>query len=122
MARKGRRTPVDARSTGRKRGRLTLIKTARPFYCEECGFGPHNFPETYPEKYRDNDLLAPVEKRSHVIKLECNHINKNILDCDPANLEWLCVSCHKKKDMQTEKGVSVIDDEFGYGINPFDLT
>lgn len=47
--------------------------------------------------------------------LEVNHINKNILDCDPVNLERLCKSCHKNKDMQTGVGESLIDDEFGYG-------
>lgn len=47
--------------------------------------------------------------------LQANHINKNIYDNDPSNLEWLCASCHKERDQQTEKGVSVIDNEFGYG-------
>jgi hypothetical protein len=46
--------------------------------------------------------------------LQANHINKNIMDNDPANLEWLCPSCHREKDNRTAKGVSVIENEFGY--------
>lgn len=47
--------------------------------------------------------------------LQVNHINKILRDCDPANLEYLCASCHKERDQQTDKGVSVIEDEHGYG-------
>ena len=46
--------------------------------------------------------------------LQVQHINKNIMDNDPANLEWLCASCHKEVDQQTAKGVSTINDKFGY--------
>lgn len=50
-------------------------------------------------------------------QLQVNHINKNVLDNDPVNLEWMCPSCHKYKDSATEKGVSIKgDDEHGYGI------
>lgn len=111
--------PVDARSTGRKRGRAVLIKTRRPFYCEECSRGPKDFPDTYPTQLRDVELLADPEDRYDSIVLECNHINKNILDNDPANLQWLCKSCHKQADMKTEKGVSILGDEHGYGVPPF---
>jgi uncharacterized protein YlaI len=52
--------------------------------------------------------------------LQVNHINKDILDNDPVNLEWVCSSCHKLIDSQTEKGVSIKGDEFGY--DPFGLT
>lgn len=48
--------------------------------------------------------------------LQANHINKNIMDNDPVNLEWLCASCHKEIDQTTAKGVSVKEDEFGYGF------
>jgi hypothetical protein len=47
--------------------------------------------------------------------LQANHINKILRDCDPANLEWLCASCHKMRDQQTDIGVSVLEDEQGYG-------
>jgi hypothetical protein len=65
---------------------------------------------------RDESLLASEENRVDDLRLECNHINKNILDNDPVNLEWLCPRDHKLTDMQTEKGQSTIDDEHGYGI------
>jgi hypothetical protein len=41
---------------------------------------------------------------------------KTGLDNDPANLEFLCRPCHYKKDRATDKGVSAVKDEFGYGI------
>lgn len=111
-----RRTPKDARSTGRKRGRAKLFTTRRPYYCDPhngrgCGRGPIELPSNAPKLE-----LAPIEKRVAGLELECNHINKNILDNDPVNLEWLCKSCHKRADQQTDKGVSVLQDEFGYGI------
>lgn len=48
--------------------------------------------------------------------LQANHKNKVLSDIDPANLEWLCASCHKEKDSKTEVGVSIKGDEFGYGL------
>lgn len=48
--------------------------------------------------------------------LQANHINKDITDNDPVNVEWVCVSCHKYLDMQTEKGVSTKGDEYGYDL------
>jgi len=49
-------------------------------------------------------------------QLQVNHINKDVLDNDPVNLEWLCAGCHKNKDKQTEKGESIVGDEYGYGL------
>lgn len=50
--------------------------------------------------------------------LQVNHINKIIADCDPANLEYLCPSCHKEEDSQTAKGVNPLGpDQFGYGLD-----
>jgi hypothetical protein len=44
------------------------------------------------------------------------------MDIDPVNLEWLCPSCHKEIDSTTKKGVSTLNDEFGYGLDdPFGL-
>jgi hypothetical protein len=60
--------------------------------------------------------LAPVGERT-ISKLEANHKNKNIMDNDPQNLEWLCPSCHKIEDSKTSKGVSKFQDEFGYGLD-----
>ena len=94
----------DKRSTGRKRGRAVLVKLTlageRSYVCADCGL--------IPEK--------GVEESSRTGGLDCNHKNKNIMDCDPENLQWLCRVCHYKADRATAKGVSSVDDEFGYGI------
>lgn len=111
--------PKDPRSTGRKRGRLTLMRRGVPFWCNNCGRSPKVFPSTYPKELRRLTKLADEDDRYDYIFLEANHINKNILDNDPINLEWLCKSCHKQADLKTEKGVSTLDDEFGYGNPPF---
>jgi hypothetical protein len=76
--------PKDPRSTGRKRARTVLKRVGRPYKCAECGWSP--------------------KEQSRSDTLDANHKNKNILDNDPANLEWLCRSCHKKEDSQTAKG------------------
>ncbi len=95
----------DRRSTGRKRGRAVLIKLVesgeRKYCCAECGHVPST---SYKESSRKGDIL------------DCNHKNKNWLDNDPSNLEWLCRSCHYEKDRATAKGVSATEDEYGYGI------
>lgn len=89
MARRARsEVPKDLRSTGRKRARKVLLASDRPFCCEECGWEP--------------DPTKPLDRSNN---LDANHKNKVLTDCDPANLEWLCRSCHKKKDSRTEKGV-----------------
>ncbi len=49
--------------------------------------------------------------------LQANHINKVLEDIDPVNGEWLCASCHKEEDSLTEKGVSKVGDEYGYGFD-----
>lgn len=106
-----RAEPKDIRSTGRKRARAVLLKLVeegeREFKCEctenhswhqgVCGWEP--------------DRTRPLGRDNN---LDANHINKNLLDVDPANLEWLCRRCHRAKDRETEKGVSRIEDEFGY--------
>lgn len=94
----------DPRSTGRKRARAILIKLVeageRDYCCGECGLIPE---KSYKENSRSGGLDA-------------NHKNKNWMDNDPENLEWLCRKCHYEKDRATARGVSAIEDEFGYGI------
>jgi hypothetical protein len=96
---------IDRRSTGRKRGRavLTLLTKSgeRDYVCADCGHIP-NLP--LESSSRSGDFL------------DCNHKNKNIMDCDPANLEWLCRPCHYKKDRATAKGVSTVEEDYGYGV------
>ena len=94
----------DWRSTGRKRLRAVLIKQIKAgdleYKCNNCGFIP----------------TVPYTKNSRSGGLDANHKNKNVKDNDPANGELLCRVCHYAKDRATEKGVSAIEDEFGYGI------
>lgn len=106
------RKPVDPRSTGRKRGRKVLFRTGRPYCCANCSKSPVRLP---PDAPREIDW--PKSNRVLESALQVQHINKNVLDNDPANLKWLCPSCHKLEDSQTEKGVSLIQDEFGYGLD-----
>ena len=100
---------IDKRSTGRKRGRKVLsdltLSGERDWACTDCGF--------IPSKTLEETLNFPDRRTG----LDCNHINKNIMDCDPANLEWLCRPCHYAKDRSTTKGVSSVDvnEEMGYG-------
>lgn len=94
----------DLRSTGRKRARAILIKAVkeglRDYKCIDCGHIPSTPME---EKTRSGDFL------------DADHENKNWADNDLVNLNWRCRPCHYKKDRATDKGVSAIDDEFGYG-------
>lgn len=107
------KTPKDPRSTQRKRARKVLFRTGRPFICadENCGRSPKDgLPKDAPKHLE----LGPIDPTMR--ELQANHINKNIMDNDPVNLEWLCPLHHKRKDMQTEKGVSLVEDEMGYGF------
>lgn len=102
--------PKDARSTGRKRARRILLELVKEgeleYICNNCGHEP-KIP--WYVKSRSGDIL------------DADHINKNILDNDPSNLQWLCRPCHKKEDLTTEKGESRKGDEFGYGLDLLDL-
>ena len=104
--------PKDPRSTQRKRARQVLFKLGIDYICKDCGRSPKYLPRDAPQTLR----LAREYLRT-VTGLQVNHINKDIMDNDPSNLEWLCPSCHKIKDSQTEKGVSVLEDNsFGYDL------
>lgn len=96
----------DPRSTGRKRARKVLFETGRPFLCEHCGYIPDGVNE-------QGEIVDP-QALTRSNNLDANHKNKNILDNDPSNLEWVCRDCHYKLDRATEKGVSgVEDDQYG---------
>lgn len=106
-----RGTPKDPRSTQRKRARDVLNRTGRKYFC-----GSRSDGSTSPDGCGRSPTLgdAPGGTYPGMATLQANHINKNIMDNDPANLEWLCPSCHREKDNRTAKGVSVIENEFGY--------
>jgi hypothetical protein len=102
------REPVDPRSTWRKRARRVLELTGRPYWCDlEGGNGCGRSP---------TDENAPGGHYPGMGALQANHKSKVLSDIDPANLEWLCPSCHKKVDSLTEKGVSLYGDTWGYGL------
>lgn len=62
----------------RQRARKHLLATDTPYECAVCGYAP--------------------ETNSRSTSLEVNHKNKVLEDNDPANLEWLCKTCHKEAD------------------------
>jgi len=95
----------------RRRGRAVLFRLGIDYICNDCGKSPPLLPSDAPKHLR----LAPLQERS-VKQLQVNHINKDIHDNDPVNLEWLCPSCHKFKDQQTAKGVSIKGDEWGWDL------
>lgn len=100
----------DPRSTGRRRLRKALFDARIPFICNVCGHGPKQLPMDFPRSLMEEFEFAPVGDRDKS-RLEANHINKDWWDNDESNGEWLCPSCHKKKDGQTEKGISVVDSD-----------
>lgn len=105
---------LDARSQGRKRARKKLEEVGRAFRCSCKGCSSTKCGVSINGTNSCNWVPQPPINRSN--NLDVNHINKNILDDDPANLEYLCRPCHKAADSVTEKGVSKIEDEFGYGL------
>lgn len=121
--------PLDPRSTGRKRGRAVLEASGRPYFCRSRDDGTVNIEGIF----LNGRLVqvgcgrsptyegAPGGTYPGMSTLQVNHINKDILDNDPVNLEWVCVSCHKYLDSQTETGVSIKGDEHGYGYGQIQL-
>lgn len=108
--------PLDPRSTWRKRLRRVLLTTGRPYLCEVCGrTSKHDG-----DKVDGVVVYVPDEARFYIGigALQANHRNKELSDIDPANGEWLCASCHKTVDQQTDKGVSLYGDEYGYSMPP----
>jgi len=103
--------PLDPRSTGRKRGRAVLKEVGRPYWCgstDDGGVKQEWFGNVKVGCGRSpSDPDAPGGYYPTMGQLQVNHINKNVLDNDPVNLEWMCSSCHKIKDQQTEVGESI---------------
>lgn len=128
--------PLDPRSTGRRRGRKVLENIERPYWCRSTDDGGvNNQTIKLPPSKVDptgavvsvgcgrspSDPNAPGGMYPGMSQLQVNHINKDILDNDPVNLEWACVRCHKYLDSQTKKGVSIKGDEYGYTIPGLDM-
>lgn len=109
--------PKDPRSTYRRRANQVLKSINRPYYCGSVGYDDDEFGTVNEHGCGRSPSLedAPGGYYPGMAALQVNHINKVLSDLDPANLEYLCPSCHKDIDKTTEKGVSVIEDEHGYG-------
>lgn len=110
------RKPKDVRSTGRKRGRAVLFRSLRPYRCDIC----KRTSTKPPPEIRRREFLEfnwPEENRVLNYSLQVNHINKILIDNDPANLQWLCARCHKLLDGLTEAGESIKGDEHGIGLD-----
>lgn len=107
--------PKDLRSTGRKRGRAAkvavLIRDGLPYVCEKCGKGPSKLPLTV------DPLCLVGGEEGEEFPLEVNHINKDLNDCEEANLQLLCKADHRALDSLSLKGVSLVEDEYGYGLS-----
>lgn len=109
----------DPRSTGRRRGRAVLVREGLPYWCgsnRDGGVDSHGCgrsPTATDAPGRSGE--AGSGYFPGMSQLQVNHKNKNVMDNDPANLQWLCPGCHKKVDSVTEKGVSTKGDEHGYG-------
>lgn len=117
----------DWRSTGRKRGRAVLERSGRGYWCRSNDEGTFDTDLiTLPTGRQvevgcgrsPTDENAPGGLYPNMGALQVNHINKDITDNDEVNLEWVCPSCHKDIDSQTEKGESIKGDEYGYGLPP----
>lgn len=107
--------PKDARSTGRKRGRKALFNVGREYSCE-C---------VEDHEWHDGRCGYSPKEQSRSDTLDVNHKNKNVLDNDPVNLEWLCRRCHKEIDSRTAKGVARKEEsdlmyEGGFGFGELD--
>lgn len=116
--------PLDPSSTGRRRGRKVLEQEGLPYWCRSTREGGVNREQVRTPQGRTvwvgcgrspTEPNAPGGMHPAMETLQVNHKNKDILDNDPVNLEWICSSCHKYVDMQTEPGVSIKGDEYGYG-------
>lgn len=103
--------PKDPRSTGRKRARRVLEREGFPYWCGSTREG-----EVEPGFCGRSPTVedAPGGHYPGMETLQADHKNKNVLDNDPTNLRWACASCHKESDSRTEKGVSIVGEEYGY--------
>jgi hypothetical protein len=97
---------IDWRSTGRRKARRSLFNARVDFCCVECGKTTREPPKDAPVFF---DEIWPYERR--VLSgqaLQADHESKDLHNNNVEDLNWRCASCHKKRDMQTEKGESTI--------------
>jgi len=115
---KAKRVPTkvakDPRSTQRKRARRILEQRGVPVVCgmrASGTFGEDGCGRT-PDPNWAHEAYGGVY--TGMAPLQVDHISKNIMDNDGVNLQYLCASCHRDKDNKTAKGVSRVENEYGY--------
>lgn len=96
----------DWRSTGRRRGRRVLYAAYEPYCCAKCKATVIEPPKDAPDWF---DELWPEKPRILESQLQVQHKTKDLQDNTEEFLEWLCPSCHKLEDLQTDVGVSVVE-------------
>jgi hypothetical protein len=100
---------IDWRSTGRRKARRALFNARVDFCCVDCGRTTKVPPKDAPVFF---DEIWPYESRVlNGQSLQADHESKDVTDNDVSDLNWRCASCHKKRDIQTGKGVSTIDND-----------
>ena|SRR5882724_8703947 len=109
---------IDWRSTGRRKARKELFVNYVDYKCTDCGRSTIEPPKDAPPWFEE---LWPEEKRVLTSQLEADHETKDLTVNDINDLNWRCKSCHKLRDMQTEKGISTKEEEdFGFSNINFD--
>ncbi len=101
-----------------------LIDTEGAYVCEDCGRGPTELPISgrFNRDHPNASILRLAEGDKAVpnLRLEVDHVSKNIEDNDLNNLRLLCNSCHALRDRQTGVGVAQAGsdpDPHGYAID-----
>ena len=93
----------DWRSTGRRKARAELFRSYTPFQCADCGKTTKIPPQDAPTWFEE---IWSSENRVLDSQLQADHETKDTSQNSIEDLAWRCPSCHKKKDMQTTKGVA----------------
>lgn len=104
---------IDWRSTGRRKARRVLFNSYRDFACEGilddgsiCGRTSIKPPMDAPVHFSE---IWPESNRTLTTSLQAQHLTKDLTQNTDDVLKWLCPSCHKKEDAQTDLGESTID-------------
>jgi hypothetical protein len=95
----------DWRSTGRRKARKELFRSYTVFECDTCKQTSNKPPQDAPPWFEE----IWGEHRTLTSQLQAQHQTKDVTNNDLSVLKWLCPSCHKLEDQETEKGVSTID-------------
>ena len=100
---------LDWRSTGRRKARRVLYHAFVEYKCADCGKTTKEPPKDAPSHFNE---IWPEENRVLSSQLQANHLTKDLTINTEDMVEWLCPSCHKLKDSQTEKGETTITETY----------